>query len=408
MTSYSFTLLSKINKIGEKTIAIVIVKDRKNTSLSIRQSCKEEDWSYDTMRVKNKGRNARAINDFIDKYGKITKEIIERFELGDHPYSMSDVITAIKHHEDKKVRKVVTYTDYCQSYMTELSDIGKLSTRGTQFDTLRRLQEFFGKKQIMFQDFTYNSMNEFYKFLQERKNSSATIAMRFRSIRRNFTQAIREGVILQSSYPFEKFKISKIDRTAERGTKKEILMKEQIALLKDYIPQSTKEIWAKDMFLLSYFARGINFIDLMLLKKSDLVGKHISYIRRKTGVLVTFEVTDEIKKLFLYYSASPESKYLLNFILRESFTETYLKNKKHKRLAEINNGLLLIMKTLGIERHITYYCARHSFATVLKFHNVSVEIIKEALGHLDIKSTMSYLARLPDKKLDMVIEDVIN
>jgi len=62
---------------------------------------------------------------------------------------------------------------------------------------------------------------------------------------------------------------------------------------------------------------------------------------------------------------------------------------------------------LGIQKNITYYCARHTFATILKLNNISIDIIKEALGHKDIKSTMSYLNTLPNNTLDKMIDDII-
>jgi len=43
----------------------------------------------------------------------------------------------------------------------------------------------------------------------------------------------------------------------------------------------------------------------------------------------------------------------------------------------------------------------------MKFNNISIDIIKEALGHKDIKSTMSYLNTLLSKKPDKIIEDVL-
>ncbi|WP_129758457.1 tyrosine-type recombinase/integrase [Flavobacterium dauae] len=67
-----------------------------------------------------------------------------------------------------------------------------------------------------------------------------------------------------------------------------------------------------------------------------------------------------------------------------------------------------VISKLEIPKKITYYCARHSFATILKFNNISIDIIKEALGHKDIKSTMSYLNTLPSNTLDKMIDDVIN
>src|SRR5699024_10280673 len=103
-----------------------------------------------------------------------------------------------------------------------------------------------------------------------------------------------------------------------------------------------------------------------------------------------------------------DSMFILNIINPNNPSPTYIKNKTNKYLGKyINPTLKTIMEECGIFKHITFYCARHSFATALKFNNISVETIREALGHRDIKSTMSYLNTLPEKKLDNVIEKVI-
>ena len=100
--------------------------------------------------------------------------------------------------------------------------------------------------------------------------------------------------------------------------------------------------------------------------------------------------------------------FIFNILQTNTPTKVYLKNKAQKYLTVyINKYLKNIMKALKINKNITYYCARHSFATALKFENVSIEIIREALGHKDINSTMSYLNSLPDSKLDKIIEDII-
>nr|WP_305051568.1 tyrosine-type recombinase/integrase [Elizabethkingia bruuniana] len=84
------------------------------------------------------------------------------------------------------------------------------------------------------------------------------------------------------------------------------------------------------------------------------------------------------------------------------------KNRSKKVLTYyVNMQLKEIMKELQIKKNISYYCARHSFATVLKFNNISIETIREALGQKDIKSTMSYLNSLPDNKLDKIIDEVL-
>jgi site-specific recombinase XerD len=51
-----------------------------------------------------------------------------------------------------------------------------------------------------------------------------------------------------------------------------------------------------------------------------------------------------------------------------------------------------IAKNLEINKEVTTYFARHSFATVLRNSGASMEFISEALGHSDMKTTKSYLA----------------
>jgi integrase len=56
--------------------------------------------------------------------------------------------------------------------------------------------------------------------------------------------------------------------------------------------------------------------------------------------------------------------------------------------------------------HITFYTARHTFATFLKFESTPVDAISEMLGHTDIRTTEAYLNKLPNKKLDKIIDYV--
>lgn len=146
----------------------------------------------------------------------------------------------------------------------------------------------------------------------------------------------------------------------------------------------------------------------MQLEKNSVTNKNISYYREKTGVAVKFKLNDTTEKIIEKYRSEPESKFIFSILKTNNPSKTYLKNKSQKYLTVyVNKYLKNIMTKLEINKNITYYCARHSFATALKFENVSIEIIREALGHKDINSTMSYLNSLPDAKLDKIIEDVI-
>jgi len=57
----------------------------------------------------------------------------------------------------------------------------------------------------------------------------------------------------------------------------------------------------------------------------------------------------------------------------------------------INKYIKLIVKELGINKEVTTYFARHSFATVLKRSGVKIEMISELLGNSNVGVTENYL-----------------
>ena len=402
MTTFNFTLSSSTKSNGEKSIIIVLIKERKNTSISILKSCNKEDWSFETSRVKNCNKNSVNINKFIDKYTVIVKEIIDNFELQDEPYDLKDIVDSIKSFKEKKAP--ISYTEFHTELIQNLKKEGKESTAKTEKDTLKSIQKFFKKDKIAFKEIDYLALLRYASHLTSIGNKNATIGIRTRTIRAVFNKAIKAGLISKNLYPFEKFKIAKI----KDNSKKEFLTEEEIQLLKNYECKNNNEQFAKDIFLFSYYARGINFIDLILLTKASISNEHIRYIRRKTGVLVTFKMNDFIRTIIEKYSSDNNSKFIFNILKQNEFKPNYIQNKKNKYLGKyINPYLKNIFENCKIDKHITYYCARHSFATILKFNNVSIEIIREALGHKDIQSTMSYLNTLPENKLDSVIENII-
>ena len=61
------------------------------------------------------------------------------------------------------------------------------------------------------------------------------------------------------------------------------------------------------------------------------------------------------------------------------------------RVRKTNVHMGKIGKKVGVDKHITTYTARHSFATILKRSGVSTEFISESLGHKDVTITETYL-----------------
>lgn len=402
MSIYKFTIKKKPNADGKHSIIIQFIKNRKNTSKALGKSCNYEDWSFDTDRVKNTYPKHKQLNKFIEKYSTILDSAINEFELNDQEFTVEELIYSISQQKTKAEK--ITFTKFHEQHIEELKKADKLTSAKIEAETLRSIQKFYKKDIIEFKDITPDFLFRYEAFLRGNKNKDSTIGIRLRTFRALFNKAIDRELTTQKLYPFDKFKVSKIKDVS----KKEFLDENEIQSFKNYEAESPLLIFAKEIFLFSYYSRGINFIDIMLLKKSDRSGDTVSYIRRKTGVNVSFKLNDFTKNIIAKYSNKTSSPFLFSFVNPVDPSESYLQNRKRKLLSErVNTPLKTIMKDLEIRKNITYYCARHSFATQLKFNNISVDIIKEALGHKDIKSTMAYLNTLPSKKLDQIIEDVL-
>lgn len=405
MTKAKFTLKKPANADGEYPIVIRFTKDRKNTTLSTGKFIKREHWSEETDRAKKQFQKHKSINKFIDRYTKIIDEKIDELDSSEKYYSLADLVISIKSvSKPTKPSPVETFTGFLENIIADQKKQKKYSTAEFNQDTLNSMVRFSGKKTLEFQEVSLEFLQDFEIFMRSTGCKDSTIGIRMRHIRAAMNKAIDRNHISKELYPFKNYTIPK----QKNSNAKEVLTEAEIQMVKAYSPASEALQRAKDMFLFSYYSRGINFIDLIQLKHKDLTGQSITYTRSKTGALVTFKLNAFSKDVIeRYANENLLSPFIFDF-LKPLYPELRtIRNLNYKKLKEINKNLKQIMKDLEIVKTITYYCARHTFATHLKFNNVSIDIVKEALGHTDINSTISYLKNLPSQKLDQIIDDII-
>ena len=97
---------------------------------------------------------------------------------------------------------------------------------------------------------------------------------------------------------------------------------------------------AQELFILMFLLRGLPFVDLAYLRKSDLRGNVISYRRRKTGRPLSVTLTSEAMFLLRkYMSREEQSPYLFPILHSDEGSPAYLyirseTNAAHKALSE--------------------------------------------------------------------------
>ncbi len=148
--------------------------------------------------------------------------------------------------------------------------------------------------------------------------------------------------------------------------------------------------------MMSFMLRGMSFIDMAFLRKSDLKNGYIIYRRRKTGQQLTIEWTKEMQVILDKY---PENRtdYLLPIIRKPGTNErcTY-RNVGYN----INHNLKSIATLVGIDIPLTLYVARHSWASAAKAKGIPLSVISEGMGHESEATTQIYLASLETSVID--------
>lgn len=84
-----------------------------------------------------------------------------------------------------------------------------------------------------------------------------------------------------------------------------------------------------------------------------------------------------------------------------------MENRKHKTLQRYNKELKEIAEICGIDKPLTSYVARHSFANCLKQEGVTTDIISESMGHQNLSITQTYFKEFDNSVLDKAIEILV-
>ena len=99
--------------------------------------------------------------------------------------------------------------------------------------------------------------------------------------------------------------------------------------------------FARDMFLMSFYLRGMSFIDMTFMMKTDIKNVSIVYLLRKTGQQLTIAWAPEMQALLDKYPDNP-TQYLLPIIKTEGINERcayrhigYNINQNLKKIADM-------------------------------------------------------------------------
>ena len=325
-----------------------------------------------TKRIQWDTKRLKAIIAFLDKQNKdyTTDDIGGKFNATTNEQSLSS---------------------FMQGIINQLKRLNRVRTSETYAATLASFMKFRDGQDILLCEMDGDTIMLYEAWLKANGNCPNTTSFYMRILRAVYNRAV-EKELTEQKYPF-KHVYTGIDKTVKRAVPLKAIkrIKELDLTLKPHLD------YARDMFLFSFYTRGMSFIDMAYLKKSDLKNGILIYRRRKTGQQLTIKWEKCMEEIVTKYECRSAMQYLLPII-----TNPLVDERKQYRNAifRVNTALKKVARLVDLPIPLTMYCARHGWASIAKSKNIPLSVISEGMGHDSEETTRIYLASLDTSVVD--------
>jgi len=407
MTTIQFHLRpSSLGREHEGSLIIRVIHQRKALNITTPFRLYPSEWNqqHHCIIYRPEGSSRFLYLSGVEKMMVLEKEllnsIISSWEQ-EGEYTVTDIVNLYR------LRKSgVPMLPFVEKLATKLTNEGQFRTARAYRTASRGLALFAGKDRFSLADIRPSLLKQFQDDLMGRGKSMNTISFYMRNLRAIYNHALRERLVDNPRQnPFERV------YTGVEQTRKRALSKEDMALLTRDLSFSDHKfdkrenlealVAAQRLFLFSFHARGMSFVDVAFLKKTDISDNILTYRRRKTGQLLEMNVTPEMYQIINSFSKeTQDSPYLFPIIKVPGVDEyqqyeTALKTQ-NKRLKQLAKHYHLS----GSNFHLSTHVARHTWASLAKELNYPLAVISEGLGHTSEKTTSIYLASFDRTVLD--------
>lgn len=374
----------------EGTIYYQIIHERKVRQLPTDYKVFPSEWDENRSMVKITSKSERkpaviAIRENILRDVERLIKIDRALDSKGLPYTPDDVMD-----EFNRYAHDYSLFNFMGAIIARLKQNGKVRTSETYRSTLNSFKIYRNGEDIMLDSITSETMESYEAWQKSRGVAPNTISFYTRILRAVYNRAV-EDEIIENRNPFRHV-YTGVDKTVKRALPLAVIKK-----IKSLDLSLTPALdFARQMFLMSFYLRGMSFIDMAFLKKTDLKNGYVTYRRRKTGQQLCIAWTKEMQLILDKY---PENKsgYLLPIIRNKVNNErsTY-RNVGYN----INHNLKCIAGMVGVTIPLTLYVARHSWASAAKAKGIPLSVISEGMGHDSEATTQIYLASLDTSVVD--------
>ena len=383
-----FLYTHKELKDGSHPIVLQLIKDRKRKMITLGTAYKNQ-WNFESELPTSKHPHSQLLKTSLKrKMIKAESVILELDDFG-KPYTVDDIAEKMD-----LGKQTTSFKEFSNKLINQLKKAGKNGNARAYEDAKVAFLKFNKEKDLDLKNISTKKIQQFENHLLERGLRVNSISVYLRTIRAIYNKAIKEELVNEKYYPFKNFKIKK------EATIKRALSKENIKSIAEIDLSSRKDLeLARDVFLFSFYNRGMNFIDICYLTNNITNNGRIIYRRQKTKQTFTIKITSQTKQLIEKYRSGEPDDYLFPIVKKGREYVSY-----RTGVRSLNRKLKTVGEELELSIPLTSYVARHSWATIAKRSGISTAIISEGLGHDSELTTQIYLDSFENETLDAANE----
>lgn len=392
---------SRILNNGSYPLVFQVIHNRRKKLLYTGYRMKEEVFDESEGKIMNGVSSTFTATEVVKMNRELRKmrnridTRIRQLERAGEEFTVEDILTQNAFGTGKPQFYLLRYINAQIERKQELKKVGMAAAYKS---TRSSLAKFISRPDVRMSEVDSAFVRRYEDFLYSNGSSGNTVSYYLRNLRSLYNQAVADGYHPRGEYPFAKA------QTRPAKTVKRALSRTDMQNLADLNLENEPELeFTRDLYLFSFYAQGMAFVDIVLLKKADICNGVLTYSRHKSKQLIRIAVTPQMQGLMDKYKT--ENEYLFPIISGE-YASGY--QKYRLALGRINRHLKKIAVAADIKVALTTYTARHTWATLARDYGAPISVISAGLGHTSEEMTRVYLKDFDVSMLNQVNSMVTN
>lgn len=288
----------------------------------------------------------------------------------------------------------LTFWDLAEKYKEYIKTEKSPAFYMTCTTLVEKFKRFVANDSFKLSDFSESLINAYKTHMKTLGNKDSTMKLNFKLLRFISKYACDRGLGVKPA-ALHDFKLP----TARTGEKRKLTSDEMDMFEGAFAQEDSRVEEARDIFLVSYFLRGMRIHDVLKMQQSFIKGGRLIYTTRKNDKIFNMKIPaqamailnkylDGRKYVFRFYAFVPDPN------VSEADNRVAEYNHIKRLTVHVNNRLKKLAGRAGITKNLSTHIARHSFAKKALDTIKDTNITMDLLGHTSLSVHEAYVREL--------------